>query len=301
MAVNTVTALTISSTISNGEFQALGAYIAAVLDAGGFTRTTDSGQINWGSVAFPGTNNSDAGYEIREMTDSLAGTAPIVVKLNYGRGNGTAAMRVGITIGVGSNGSGTITGQQMTETYFQLFDQANTDWCLSLAAGTNYFCLYGYRSTPNQARGWLLSLERTAAADRTPNSNGCLFFWTNPQLASPQYSRYIPRTGVVPAAEIQVALSIWDCTPPTQQTTGLHGSGDVSVYPIYCMGIGEKPQPSLNLIGGFYNNFTGLNEYAVSVRGVNQNMKMALAASLQAPARCGVPSNTVFNVLMRYE
>lgn len=72
-------------------------------------KTTDTGQINLATFVRAAINTA-AGYEIREFTDSLAATAPIVIKFEYGSGAAQDRPAMWITVGTGSNGSGTITG-----------------------------------------------------------------------------------------------------------------------------------------------------------------------------------------------
>jgi len=89
---------------------ALSTAIAAVITAGGFLQqTSDTGQINWATVTRPGVSTA-AGYEIYKFTDTLSGSAPIYFKLEYGTGSSSTSPQLWITVGTGSNGSGTITG-----------------------------------------------------------------------------------------------------------------------------------------------------------------------------------------------
>ncbi len=139
--------------------------------------------------------------------------------------------------------------------------------------------------------------ERTTDDDRTPNADGCLLFATQSNLTT--ICRYIPRTGSVPAAEGANGVG---CFPPTAQTTGLHGSGDVSVYPVFAYGIGEIKQPFLGIVGAFTANFTGQSQYTVGIRGVNQNMLMMSGGTIvSAWLRGSVPTNANFMPMMRYE
>lgn len=97
---------------------ALKASIATVIAAGGFlAQTADTGQINWASVTRPATNTA-AGYEVYAFADALAGSAPIVFKLEYGTGSAATGAQMWITVGTGSNGSGTITGVMVARRTF---------------------------------------------------------------------------------------------------------------------------------------------------------------------------------------
>lgn len=74
----------------------------------GMVQTADTGQINLTTVTRPGTSTS-GGYEIWRYSDSS-----IYLKLEYGTGSGATSPVMWITVGTGSNGSGTLTGQLST-------------------------------------------------------------------------------------------------------------------------------------------------------------------------------------------
>ena len=93
------------STTAN--FQAWTGFIRTLfLTTGGWTQSTDTGQTNPTTVgSVPG---GMATFEIYKASDSLAGTAPLFVRVEYGQLSSRPS--IGITIGTGSNGAGVITG-----------------------------------------------------------------------------------------------------------------------------------------------------------------------------------------------
>lgn len=93
---------------SDADFQAFVALCSASFDAIGMTKTADTGQINPATVSRP-ANSAVGGYEIRSLGDSLMGTYPVYLKIEYGSNTSNSYQQVWITIGKGSNGSGTIT------------------------------------------------------------------------------------------------------------------------------------------------------------------------------------------------
>lgn len=104
---------TVITHTNDAQFRAWGSELSAKLLALGLVQTADTGQINWVTVTRPGTNTA-AGYEIWRFNDSLQGSAPIFFKLEYGTGNAANTPAVWLTVGTGSNGSGTITGTATT-------------------------------------------------------------------------------------------------------------------------------------------------------------------------------------------
>jgi hypothetical protein len=86
-------------------------FVHDALSVGGWVQTADTGQINPSTVTAPVAGNTMQGYEVWRMDDSLQGSFPVFLKLEYGSGNGGAnEPAVQITLGTGSNGSGTLTG-----------------------------------------------------------------------------------------------------------------------------------------------------------------------------------------------
>lgn len=88
--------------------------ISAMLDAIGMAKTADTGQMVVSSLTVPSVSTYPV-YEIRSWTDSV-GT--LYMKWEYGVGNNTTRPYHRITIGTGSNGSGTITGAIFTQHVF---------------------------------------------------------------------------------------------------------------------------------------------------------------------------------------
>ncbi len=92
---------------SDAGFRVIGSNLNTALAAAGLVQTADTGQINWVSVTRPGGSNTAAGYEIWKLPDSS-----LYFKLEYGSGSNAAnQFQAWVTVGQGSNGSGTLTGQ----------------------------------------------------------------------------------------------------------------------------------------------------------------------------------------------
>lgn len=118
---------------TDANFRIWGADIAAYLATVGLVQTSDTGQINWTTVTRP-TTNTDAGYEIWYLNDSMHATQGLYLKLWYGTGTSTTRPRVRLQIGEGSDGSGTLTGQTSSEI------TCGGGQSVTGGTGTNYFC-----------------------------------------------------------------------------------------------------------------------------------------------------------------
>jgi hypothetical protein len=95
---------------TDAEFRAWGKNVSDHLQAmSGLVKTADTGQINWTTVTIPGAN-TDAGYEIYYLNDSLFATAPIYMRIAYGTATTAPRARMRLTVGTGTDGAGAITG-----------------------------------------------------------------------------------------------------------------------------------------------------------------------------------------------
>ena len=106
----------------------------------GLTQTTDTGQMAVPCASSrPGTNTA-AGYYVFKFNDTLQSTSPIFIKLEFGTGTSASNPQMWITIGSGSNGSGTINGTAGTRV-------ACGPGAALLSTVTNYVSRYCYNTT----------------------------------------------------------------------------------------------------------------------------------------------------------
>lgn len=97
-------------TASDAGFQAWTTELYNELVAAGLVQTSDTGQLNVPvSASVPG-NNTAAGYWVFRFDDALQGSAPIYLKIEVGLATNNQRPGIWVTVGTGSNGSGTITG-----------------------------------------------------------------------------------------------------------------------------------------------------------------------------------------------
>lgn len=94
---------------NDAEFRDWGSTFSGALAAVGMVKTADTGQINWSTVTRAGSDTA-AGYEIWRMDDAMQGVFPVFIKFEYGSRSSSSVPAMWITVGTGSNGSGSITG-----------------------------------------------------------------------------------------------------------------------------------------------------------------------------------------------
>jgi hypothetical protein len=83
-----------------------------VLVTGGFI-AADETNITPGAGARPGTN-TEQGYAVYHLSDSLHGTAPWYVRLGFGTGGSATEPRIQATVGTTTNGSGVLGGTALS-------------------------------------------------------------------------------------------------------------------------------------------------------------------------------------------
>jgi len=102
---------------SDALFRIWGKAVSDTLSAGGFIQTADTGQIDWATVTKPSGYNTAQGYEIWRSNDAVGSLHNFYFKIEYGSGGATFTQpAIWITVGWGSNGSGTLTGNASTRT-----------------------------------------------------------------------------------------------------------------------------------------------------------------------------------------
>lgn len=248
------------TTFTNADFQAFGSFIADAFQAGGFERTADTGQINWSSVAYPGVNDTVAGYELRGFTDALQATAPIYVKLNWRRGSAANWIDVGISVGTGTDGTGGLTGVRMTEVFFSLtqLSAAFPNWLMraSGVAAEGRVVAAGYNVTISSGNFWL-GFERTADAGQVLNSRGIAILHS---VGSTGTLRVITRSGSAPPVDI-IGTSSGNSLTPNLGTfaTSAGGTNALTVHP-HDVG-GGVFEPLRNIILGHSANFGVLSAH----------------------------------------
>lgn len=102
---------------SDAGFRAWIIELAGAFAAVGLVQTADTGQINTSTVNKPSAGNN-AGYQIWRFADSS-----LYLKFSYGTANATSAPTIWVTVGQGSNGSGTLTGTLSTDDFFTNYGQ----------------------------------------------------------------------------------------------------------------------------------------------------------------------------------
>lgn len=95
---------------TTAQFRAMWSEFSAKLQLCGLIKTGDTGQIDWLTAVVPTVIHTVAGFEMYRFDDALQATKPVFIKIEYGYGFALSVPTLFVTVGTGTNGSGTLTG-----------------------------------------------------------------------------------------------------------------------------------------------------------------------------------------------
>ena len=181
MAIASFSSKPISDTDAN--FRLWGSGLSDAIQAVGLVKTSDTGQINWLTVTRPTTANTMQGYEIFRFNDSLQGTAPIFIKLEYGSGNyGVATPAYKTTVGKGTDGAGNITSvlHVLTQTG-STSGNSSSDFLSYVSSGDGSMLVFTLWPTATlvATHGWRFALERSRDVNGDPTDIGTCCYRIN--------------------------------------------------------------------------------------------------------------------------
>lgn len=169
----------------DASFRAWAKSFSDSLRAGGCTATADTGQINLTTVARPGTQNTFAGYEIYSLTtDSKLADLGLYFKIEYGLGSGNIG-NIAMTVGTGTNGSGTINGTVGTRRTFPV-GSSNSGGTTYTCGGDGRLILVGQWVAGNATAngGWVFIIERLRDNAGAVTGDGIYTFLAGPNGAN---------------------------------------------------------------------------------------------------------------------
>lgn len=145
-------------TIGNQRFRTFGQEISTALDTVGLTKASDSGQVDWATATRPTTTDTLPYYEIRQLSDSLHSTDPVVFKFEFGTASGAQYnFQLKASVSSGTNGSGSLnTPLPISSTNIYGLGQAGSNvlWASRNDTGDFWFLILGGTNYG------LISLER---------------------------------------------------------------------------------------------------------------------------------------------
>jgi len=230
---------------ADANFRAWAQFIEDTLvTTGGWLVTSDSGQTLPSALVHPTTTSQKMGYRVYQMNDALQATVPVFMRIDFGSSSGTAAApAIWVTVGTGSNGSGTITGIMMNAVQMNSAgnsSQANNSYG-SAAPNRVAIALFCQNVTGIRL---VFTLERSKDVNGNDTGAGllCIYNSTATWLESSRYLNYATAGVVQPSVELGLSYVL-----TTQNPSQSFAPGDIGVAVVSCIR-GVAQQPGLNVM-----------------------------------------------------
>jgi hypothetical protein len=255
------------------------------MTAVGFTKTADTGQIDWATVVKPPAVSTYQGYEIRVFSDALQSTNPIVVRFDFGSASASANnCALKIQIGRASDGAGNLVGEKTT---FVLINGGSSTTAyngyVSGATDRVNFALFA-----NSGYIFMFYVERTKDSSGAATVDGVdsVGIYT-----SNNYQQYFPNKGIgFPVTLVNGGL----CCACPYSGSGTYGS-DIGLFPIFA-NRGYADNPSLGACVYFTADIAAETDVTLTILGASHTFKTMAGAIGSVNANGGAKS-----LAMRYE
>ena len=257
--MSTATANLMQSTSNPTVVRALFHFIVDQLLAWGWTQTSDTGQTATDSLPAEANTNTVAGYQIWGMGDALQATAPVYVKIEIASSSTTSAPAIWITVGTGTNGAGTLTGQTSGRIGLLTTTAPVSTLYASYASGDLNRCAFALFVGAQVATTEIFfSIERSKDASGNDTGDGIIVFGVG---GAALYSQYVPASGSVRTAQTAPTL------PVCQGVTTLADGSDVGLIPLLPMSSGGTVNPG-NCVWFYYrSDLTTMNPMVATLKG----------------------------------
>ena len=257
----------------------------------GLVQTADTGQINFGTVILPGASQTKAGYAIYAFADSLQGTYPCFIRVDFGTSSSVSYPSLWFQVGTSTNGAGTLGVIQTTSIQFQQIGSAVYQSAVSgstsrLTAGVSH------TYTTSTYVGFL-SIERLQTSTGTDSTTGLVFSWVKNYTGTSAFAypgqQVLYFSGTQPLANFNSTGGLPTLFAEANHTsfTWTNGFNNVYVGLIYPVG-----QVIHYPIQGFMVNYPGdispTSINVIPVYGVSQNWYSVPVANTTALTTNGV-------------
>lgn len=181
------------------------------------TLVADETNITPGAGSRP-ASNTEGGYAVYHLNDSLHGTAPIYLRFGFGTASNTSAPRIQVTTGTSTNGSGVLGGTALSSI---ASINGNTAQTTDTARQSYMCCVAGFfgvswkvGASASEASFWI---ARTVDSDGAITATGALAHWgigNDLQITKRQAFRFAA-TAAAYTAQTNVANAMLGFAPQT--------------------------------------------------------------------------------------
>jgi hypothetical protein len=227
-----------SNNSTDDNFRLWGKGLSDAMTAVGFIKTADTGQIDWVTVAKPAGTSTFQGYEIRAFSDSLQATNPVIVKIEYGSGAGSATYPgIRVTVGRATDGAGNFVGEVTTSIQAYKGSQGTSLQPCFVSGSTDRIgaVLFADSSTYSFSF-WIERVKSDAGVNTDDGIDLCCKTGTN------MYQVFFPKKGLQFPITAVAGLP---CLYP--YSGGISYAGNLGLFPVYT-NMGYIANPNLAAI-----------------------------------------------------
>ena len=248
-------------------------FCVSALTNAGWVQTTDTGQTAAGSFGTTQSANTSLGYQIWRMNDALQSSYPVFVKFEWGGGAQapfTYAPAMWVTVGTGSNGTGTITGiLGAGRTEIQNGAGSATAFPCYASGTTSRFNILNFVSSATSV-AFYVGIERSKDATGADSNIGVIVQYVGNAIST----QFLPFTGLTRAAQTAFTHGL-----PTGLGSMADGTGKFAALPIIPFGQYGGQHPGIQLYAYYGGDMPSLNILTMNVRGTNRTYFAAGAQS----------------------
>lgn len=249
----------------------------------GWVRTNDTGQIDPTTVVKPAAGVV-AGYDIFRMADSLQATAPFFLKIEYGIGNtGTNTFGWWPTVGTGTNGAGTLTGNISTRPSSGLMTTGDVGnlRTSTFAGAPNRLVIVLFENHPAGTGTMALVLERSHADDGSDTSERADLVLTS--YSTTAQFQMIPTIGQFSIPSLLSSLPI---LVPTSGSA-LKGT-DVGVFALFPNMAGPLRNPMIGILVFMSGDISLGSEVPIAMYGTTRTYRNPPGHHISASMAAGL-------------
>lgn len=291
------------NTVANSNAPGTWQGISFALTTFGWTRTADTGQVDWDTISTVPTGGSTV-YEIWESTDSFS-SQQIFLKLEYAANSSDATVpTVFYNVGTGTDGAGNIngtnTGRQQIATADPGTFTGQATYTMSCYfsgdAGRFHMMIFLDPQNTHINHGKFFSVERSV--DNTGAYTNTYMTILGAGYVSNVRQQHIFFSGSSTTAEVSSWMTVLPNTPNNSNNnvtgTGKYGCAVCPVFPM----VGVFDYPGLAVAIGYFTDFVNCAPTTLTVYGASHNYVAGVTNTL-------ILYNTSFGghaaVLMRFE
>lgn len=206
-------------------------------------------------------------YDIWKMGDTLQSSAPVYMKVQYGMmwNSANKGPAILVSIGTGSNGSGTLLNSYGPRTSFATYMsstwEGSTAYDCLLSGATNRFTMLMWR---DGAWPFFFSVERIKDTDGSDTASGAVLTWVF-SWYSASSSAVAVFKGIDQMSAIGAHLTDATCIPvlACSATTTLANTG-IAVFPLFPP-FGGIRTPLMNVMSGKSGDYAELDQFSYNL------------------------------------